>query len=796
MTPPVSTGKREACDNCFRRKVRCDGETTLGNTCSECSKMNLQCTRNIVKKKRGPKLRYPQVPPDSESVESLISAILAAPTAFSVPSSTQAVRGMLVNLALHSRALEKELASLRSINSLPGEPVFVSSTSSALPPSNEDHPSRSDIDVNEALSDRIQGLSLNHYQIRHFGQSSYFTLFQTALDERDTLDAGHSGRIYGSLKKSKLWEMKPWHVAPQHRPMHYEYPPSDLLKSLVALYWEQFHPFHPLLHKPSFEESLAAGLHLHDWAFGSTVLAVCAIASRDSDDPRVLYSDTTSKHSAGWKYLNQIEFVPINAFRVPSVYELQVYPLAVIFMLGTHMTETYWTFIGPGIQLAQMMGVHRSGFGKGRDPKEVELWKRAFWQLVIFDTTSSMSLGRPRLSNINDLDLKLPAMCDDEYWEAPNPVDAFKQPKNTPSKLTFWIHYIKLMEIVGFAQRSIYSARHLDPWGPTTLSDAEWNQKAVLALDSALNEWIDMLPDFLKYNPQQKTTVFAHQSVMLYAKFYSARIQVHKQFMSWPGQKSAQTIHSLAICANAARSCVHLLDDYHQQYKTQFAHLIPPIFSCAMVLSINLWRGIQSKMSLNATREMNDIQKCLDMLALYEDRFELAGQLRDILLPVISASPLPPLEQRPFLKRTRSLYEGNLISTDSGEGGSTSQPNAGSQQIAQSQYNTSIGVSADSANFSLNADWSLPVTSDDLGGMPVHIDIDRDTGTEMGMPFHSTPYGSENTSPNNGVNGMVLRFGPGQVTNGMSSSQDEWSQFMAEVDELLHLVNYPSAGQL
>ncbi|KIK55557.1 hypothetical protein GYMLUDRAFT_1017957, partial [Collybiopsis luxurians FD-317 M1] len=434
-----------------------------------------------------------------------------------------------------------------------------------------------------------------------------------------------------------------WHVAPQYQPMHYEYPSNDLLKSLVALYWEHLHPFYPFLHKPSFEESLAAGLHLHDRAFGSTVLAVCAIASRDSDDPRVLYSDTTSKHSAGWRYFNQIEFVPISAFKVPSVYELQVYPLAVIFMLGTQMGETYWTFIGPGIQLAQMMGVHRSGFGKGRDPKEVELWKRAFWQLVNFDTNSSMSLGRPRSSNINDLDLKLPAMCDDEYWEAPNPVDAFKQPKNTPSKLTFWIHYIKLMEIVGFAQRSI-----VNPWGPTTLSDAEWNQKAVLALDSALNEWIDVLPDFLRYNPQQKTAVFAHQSIMLYARFYLARIQVHKQFMSWPGQKSAQTIHSLAICVNAAHSCIHLLDDYHQQYETQFAHLIPPIFACAMVLSINLWRGIQSKMSLNATREMNDIQRCLDMLALYEDRyvnparlvlglslkltlmarFELAGRLR------------------------------------------------------------------------------------------------------------------------------------------------------------------------
>ncbi|KIK55515.1 hypothetical protein GYMLUDRAFT_1017822 [Collybiopsis luxurians FD-317 M1] len=211
-----------------------------------------------------------------------------------------------------------------------------------------------------------------------------------------------------------------------------------------------------------------------------------------------------------------------------------------------------------------MIGVHCSGFGNGRDTKEVELWKQVFWQLVMFDTVSSMSLGRPRSSNTNDLDLKLPAMCDDEYWETPDPADAFWQPESIPLKLTFLVHHIKLMEIVGFIQCSLYSARCLDPWGPTTLSSTEWNQKAITELDSALNKWIDALPDLLKYNPHQKDTVFAHQSMMLYAEFYWARIQVHKHLLTRLGQKCTLAFHSLAVCANAACSCVHLLDDHHQ----------------------------------------------------------------------------------------------------------------------------------------------------------------------------------------------------------------------------------------
>lgn len=44
-----------------------------------------------------------------------------------------------------------------------------------------------------------------------------------------------------------------------------------------------------------------------------------------------------------------------------------------------------------------------------------------------------------------------------------------------------------------------YSARRLDPWGPTPLTPNEWYQKAVVELDSALNKWMDALPDHCRH---------------------------------------------------------------------------------------------------------------------------------------------------------------------------------------------------------------------------------------------------------------------------------------------------------
>jgi len=55
-------------------------------------------------------------------------------------------------------------------------------------------------------------------------------------------------------------------------------------------------------------------------------------------------------------------------------------------------------------------------------------------------------------------DLDLPAECDDEYWSPPDPKNAFKQPPGKPSKLSYFIAYLKLSQILAFALRTIVSS--------------------------------------------------------------------------------------------------------------------------------------------------------------------------------------------------------------------------------------------------------------------------------------------------------------------------------------------------
>lgn len=105
----------------------------------------------------------------------------------------------------------------------------------------------------------------------------------------------------------------------------YIYPDVDLIPSLIDAYFQQFNLFFPLLHRPTFEKSVAEGLHLTDSMFGATLLLVCAHGSRYSDDPRVLADGSDNLRSAGCKWFEQVNAYRTSLYKRTSLYELQVH---------------------------------------------------------------------------------------------------------------------------------------------------------------------------------------------------------------------------------------------------------------------------------------------------------------------------------------------------------------------------------------------------------------------------------------------------------------------------------------
>ena len=105
---------------------------------------------------------------------------------------------------------------------------------------------------------------------------------------------------------------------------HFTFPPDDLMHSLVNLYFSSLNTYSPLLHRPTFEKAVLDGLHLQDDGFASTLLLVCALGARLSNDRRVLLERYDDRHSSGWQwFLQALAAFKIVKFTPPRLYDIQ-----------------------------------------------------------------------------------------------------------------------------------------------------------------------------------------------------------------------------------------------------------------------------------------------------------------------------------------------------------------------------------------------------------------------------------------------------------------------------------------
>ncbi|KAJ6459065.1 fungal-specific transcription factor domain-containing protein [Mycena sanguinolenta] len=491
----------------------------------------------------------------------------------------------------------------------------------------------------DELVQEMENLHLRpHGKDFFLGKSSSAMLFQKALELKDEYytTASLQGAPYAS-RRPEFWMPKPWEPGKPARP-RYTFPPADLLSSLVELYFTHSAIYAPFLHRPSFFRSLEDNLHLRDEKFGAIVLCICAIGSRFSDDTRVF--DAAKPLECGWQWFNQVGTgAQMNGiFESPKLFDIQRICLAIQFVEGSAQ-QGAWTLVGIGIRMAQEMGAHR------RQPSqphtlEAELWRRAFWLLVAYDRSLSAGMGRPCATHYYDFDVQMPTECDDEYWEHEDPAQAFCHPPGAPpSRVAFFNAYLRLSNILGFALHLLYSPPKLN--NLAAVGDRGWDEQIVKELDSALNKWVDGIPEHLRWDPRRAGPVFFNQSVSLNTAYYLVQMTVHRLFI--PMVRTAPTtLPSLAICTNAARSCSHVVDVWYQRMRHAPAVvLLPAVTTASLMLLLNVWSGKRTGLAPHMNTAIAEVQKCMRVVKLFETRWQAAGIFWDMLNELASVGQVP-----------------------------------------------------------------------------------------------------------------------------------------------------------
>ncbi|KAJ7072969.1 fungal-specific transcription factor domain-containing protein [Mycena amicta] len=792
---PVPGSKRRrlrgSCNFCKQRKIRCDSSQMPGNRCSNCISFNLECTHDLSKpgpSKRDSPADSPTSQPPSEA--SSTSSCKSAPehVASIVVQATsyikdEDVRRVLLDVSRYARTLENQLSDRRSSSPSSNSHSSPATSHASSPPQLKIKEEADDLYVDGLLSERFDRFRLASDSTRYYGKSSHFELINTAIDIRENMVEPVT--TLAPAKRQEFW-LSPWeheHLSKEDPPTTLRYPEPDLMHSLVELFFARVNVIITLLHRPTFERNLAAGLHFTDHHFGETVLGVCAIASKFSDDPRVILPGTNTRLSSGWQYYRQIKPYQKSLIRSITLYEAQTLCLCVIYIQGGSTPDMCWGLGGAGIRYAQEVGVHRKNRYEN-DPVLAEQWKRVFWMLLCIDTLVSSFVGRPRATRSHDYDLDYPADCDDEYWENEDPDQAFKQPPGRPSTTSFMLAYLKLMEILGLAQETIYLVNAKD-------KSVEWMQDAVASVDSALNDWADKIPEHLRWDPNGEDPVFATQSAVLYAAYYHVQIQVHRIFIVGPGAKFANpewrdsqlttsltyNYPSLAICASSARACSHVMDVASRKGLLCNPHVLNAVFDAGIILLLNVWGGRKVGLNVDPKKCLQDIDICLRVFRVYEARWQVAGRQHDIITELMSAanmdvyayasSPPNPLKRNHEVdvdadreqerERQREASSSSSVASKVPVARSAMHHLGQQQQQPMSSNSEYHHHTPDNNNVTFDG-FALPISTHDLGRMPLYepfqANWDVDVATDMWTKQQAQAQGYDVGAGMNGVHGQ------------------------------------------
>ncbi|KAI0824058.1 fungal-specific transcription factor domain-containing protein [Trametes gibbosa] len=621
---PQRARVQRACDLCRMKKIRCNGQEMPDNRCSKCISYGVECTYEAVNKR----------PPSKSYVEILESRLHKMEQLFDQlqPQTNPPPLESHITPSYGSSSPSPDLV----------QPICAptpQSVSPPLPPSGDADdldPSDDEMNTTRKLMMCFRKFAVRTPPaIRYHGKSSGMMLLQTAVNMKyEYTGTAPRMSVPTSFAKATISLMA-------DPPPHTEFPPPDLMAKLIDAYFDNLNLYAPLLHRPTFDKQIREGLHLQEEGFGSVLLLVCANGCRWYNEC-ARFEDTGPHTAPGWQWFLQVENVRKSIFVPPRLTDMQRYALMAEY-LGSYRDgspHNCWTLIGMGIRTAQDIGAHREKTYGLLTKAEGELWRRAFWTLLMFDRSVSFSLGRPCALQDEDFDVKPPIECDDEYWETGDPLTDFKQPTGKPSTVTFLNCHNQLLQILAFALRTIYSINKSKL--RMGYVGHEWEEHTVSELDSLLNKWIDTVPDHLRWDPDRESHIFLNQSAALYAKYYQLQIFVHRPFLPSTRKSSRLTLPSLAICTNAARSCVHVSDVQFRRTGTPVGFNRMPLFTAGIVLLINMWGG--KRAGLSNTSAVADVQKCMAMLKLLESQGASARRLWDIMDSLYSAGDFESTE--------------------------------------------------------------------------------------------------------------------------------------------------------
>lgn len=359
------------------------------------------------------------------------------------------------------------------------------------------------------------------------------------------------------------------------------FPPHELADRLVDAYFERVHVLYPFVHEGRFRaryERLWAdnpGDAVRPTAWLAIVNLIFAYGHEFCATHQVSFAAQAAP------FIDRARALLLSrVFRGADLQLVQALLLLCHYLQGTLQLDECWNLVGLMIRSAVSMGLHLDPGSDGSlSAVDVEERKRVWWGCFVLDRTLSMKFGRPPSIQFESArDVGLPLEVDDQYISETSLIP--RQPWGRPARLAFFIHTIKLSEVVDNILSGMYdtgrASRELSNqklWWARSPEASTRLGNAVL-LDGQLRAWWDSRPAHLKdeLSPPNGKELQCQQLVMR-IRFLQMRLLLQRpSFMLFRQNKiddeflRGVALSSSRVCVAAARETIRLI---HLHYDKQ-----------------------------------------------------------------------------------------------------------------------------------------------------------------------------------------------------------------------------------
>ncbi|KAI1484343.1 hypothetical protein F5X96DRAFT_475893 [Biscogniauxia mediterranea] len=547
----------QACDRCKVRKIRCDA---LPEGCSHCINQNLECYVTDRVTGRTERRGYMQELEREKSdminhireLEKLLHhhGVDVKPwhsTSFpaSFPPDTTGA-DPATNSAQDSTAKEQWTQL--------GSSVWVKDRPSKMPIANISHTI-----VEPRPADAHLGVSADQAPLSSIKGTTLSILGSTidirSFDAPDVDEPPPGTQVRSPLYNKSIQALlqSGFNVNP---PLHVELPPRTDAFTYAEWYFLIIHPFHPILHKPTFMESLVSLYDIPNYSptVAETVMIHMAFASiylqygvRNQEQPEqgARLNELSNKHY----HFATSKLFDLTSSRTLS--DLQALTMICVHTMRFPKPEPSNLMATGALAMAVELGLHRAWKKPGEGTNlENELRKRIWWTILSTAVTLNGRMGKPMPIRLEEVDVDFPELIADELLTK----DGVDTSRSMKCPYEIGVIGFKISTLFLEMYANIYCARR----------DPNKYLMVVEAIEEQLQIWQDNLPDGLKVGdiekPENENQMFA-----LYAEWMALELRLCLRHPSVTIENDPKLLATnTKICEETSKA---MLKNVHKIYK-------------------------------------------------------------------------------------------------------------------------------------------------------------------------------------------------------------------------------------